>query len=142
MKGCLKRVLGLLLVLSTSAWSQAICPTMLFSQAAEPCPTQQKALVPAHDTTAQHDCCPRSRRKTQTADPVKLTNCSSKMPCCSVDRQPAHAQRFAQTSTHMIVIGRVVVRNLHFGSPAQLLQFAEASPPTRDVLSTNGVLLI
>src|SRR5512141_471017 len=119
MKASLKRVLGLLLVLSTSAWSQGLCPMMLFPQTAKPCGTEQKASVPHHQM-AQHDCCPRARRSTEKVNPVKLSSCSSTMPCCTVDRQPATSSKVMQASPDMAVMGRVVPSHLHVSSPAQL----------------------
>jgi hypothetical protein len=144
MKGCIKRVLGLLLVLSTGAWSQAVCPMMLFPQTAESCGIQpNKTSASAHHQKAEHDCCPRARRSRQQDESAKLSACSSGMSCCTVERKPASAPKTGQTSTAEIaVVGRVMASELYVMSPAQLLEAADESVPIRGVLSRKEDLRI
>jgi len=142
MKGCIKRVLGMLLVLSTSVWSQAVCPMMLFPPAKSCGAQQNKTSALAHHHKAEHACCPGAHRPDSQDESVNLSASSSGMSCCTVEREPASTPKTGQTSADTAVVGRVMASELYVASPAQVLEAADASVPIRGVLSLKEDLRI
>lgn len=147
MTGYLKRLLGLMLVLSVSTWAQAVCPMMLFPQTARDC--GQHATHPAaassqsSDHSREHDCCPgmRARMQKDHCERAGVSGCTTAMSCCAVERQPASTSK-ASAGTDISAIGRVVPTALRAPSRAVTLELSDASPPERGVLSLKEDLRI
>lgn len=138
MMGHLKRLLGLLLVLTTSAWSQAVCPMMLFPQSSPSCGTHQKAAAAsAASKGSEHKCCPRERKAKLAHEecPTKGSGRSSTMKCCSIDRPLATSGKAVQTSPDVAVFGRVLSSALHVSRSTCSLEITDTGPPLRGVLN-------
>jgi hypothetical protein len=144
MTGYLKRVMGLVLVLSVSAWAHAVCPMMLFPQNVEDCGQHAAHPVAASSQTAEHDCCPRKRVRMQhqQCDSTKLSSCLTIMSCCSVERQPASTPKVLQPATEIAVLGRVMNSALQSPSRAATLELSDAGPPLRGIMTLKEDLRI
>lgn len=148
MTGYLKRLLGLMLVLSVSTWAQAICPMMLFPQTAKDC--GQHATHPAatssqsSEQSSGHDCCPgmRARMQKDHCERAKVSSCASAMSCCAVERQPASTSKASTAGNDITVIGLVLPSALRAPSRAVTLELSDATPPDRGVLSLKEDLRI
>jgi hypothetical protein len=137
-----KRMLGLLLVLSTTVWAQAVCPMMLFPETASHCEDHKAApQQAAHHQPAEHDCCPRTK-KAEPKAPNHISAGSSGMSCCSVDRAPAITPKAAQLGTTSAVVGRVSSVQILLVSSHVQLEIAGASVPLRGVLNLQDDLRI
>jgi len=146
MKGCSKRLLGLVLVLSTAAWSQAICPMMLFPLSAESCGTQQNQPSPSahHPKSSGHDCCPRTHRTDRPAqrESAQLSNCSSNVRCCSLEREPATPTKAVVAPANVAIVARLTIPAMDVSTPAHIVEAADASRFLRGVLSLKEDLRI
>src|SRR6185369_9368768 len=144
MKDFMKRLLGLLLVLTTSAWSQAVCPMMLFPQLSTSCGTHHAtASVAAGTEGSEHPCCPRKHasHSHELSHQAKLSNGNS-MVCCSVERPPATSSKTIQASPDVAVIGRVSVSESNVPSSHRWTEIADSGPPLRGVLCLKEDLRI
>ncbi len=148
MTGYLKRLLGLMLMLSVSTWAQAICPMMLSSQTAKDC--GQHSIHPAaassqgSDHRREHDCCPgkRARMQKDHCERARVSNCATASSCCAVEREPASTSKVSTAGSDIAVIGRVMTSALQAPSRALTLELSDASPPERGVLSLKEDLRI
>ncbi len=141
----MKRILGLLLVLTTSAWSQAVCPLMLFPQLSTSCGTHQlNAAITAVSEGSEHHCCPRKHASHATHEhgsTAKLSNVNG-MSCCSVERPPATSSKMVQPSPEIAVTGRVAVSEGHGPSSHRWIETSDSGPPLRGVLSLKEDLRV
>jgi hypothetical protein len=145
MKDSTKRLLGLLLVLTTSAWSQAVCPMMLFPQLSPSCGTHHAtAAVTAESMGSEHPCCPRKHASHITHEQSSTANLSNvnRMDCCSVERPPATSSKMVQSSPDIAVIGRVIVSEGDVPRSQRWIETADSGPPLRGVLSLKEDLRI
>jgi len=148
MTGYLKRLLGLMLVLSVSLWAQAICPMMLSPRTAKEC--GQHATHPAaassesSEQSSGHDCCPgmRARMQKDHCERTRISSCDTAMSCCAVERQPASTSKASTAGTDISVIGRMMPSAIQAPSRAVTLELSDASPPERGVLSFKEDLRI
>lgn len=148
MTGYLKRLLGLMLVLSVSTWAQAICPMMLSSQTAKDCGqhANHPAAASSHssDQMPEHECCPgmRVRMQKDHCERARVSNCATAMNCCAVERQPASTSKVSTIGGDISVIGRTMPPALQAPNRAATLELSDASPPDRGVLSLKEDLRI
>ena len=144
MTGYLKRLLGLMLVLSVSTWAQAICPMMLFPQTAKECGQHATHPAAASSKGSEHDCCPgmRARMQKDHCERAKVSSCATAMNCCAVERQPASTSKSSTAGSDITVIGRVMLSVFQAPSRAVTLELSDASPPERGVLSVKEDLRI
>src|SRR3954463_6604871 len=148
MTGYLKRLMGLVLVLSVSTWAQAVCPMMLLPQAAEHCAkaANHPAAASSQNTekSSEHDCCPgkRARMQNEQCDRTKLSNSATSTSCCAVEREPANTSKVLQAGSDIAVLGRVMPSGLRAPSRAVTLELSDAGPPLRGVMSLKEDLRI
>lgn len=148
MTGHVKRLLGLVLVLSVSTWAQAICPMMLVPQTTTGC--SQHATRPAvassqgSEQRLEHDCCPgmRARMQKEQCERANVSSCATAVNCCAVERQPASTSKAQTACNGITVIGRVLPSALQSPSRAVTLELSDANPPERGVLSLKEDLRI
>ena len=143
MTGYLRRLMGLMLVLSVSTWAQAVCPMMLFPQTAKDCAQHSTHPAAASSKGSEHDCCPgmRARMQKDHCERAGVSGCTTAMSCCAVERQPASTSK-ASAGTDISAIGRVVPTALRAPSRAATLELSDANPPERGVLSLKEDLRI
>ena len=145
MKDFMKRLLGLLLVLTTSAWSQAVCPMMLFPQLSNSCGTHPStAAVAVASAGSEHDCCPRKHHthaSHEQSSTATLSNVNG-MDCCSVERPPATSSKMVQPSPEIAVIGKVIATEANVPSSHHWIETADSGPPLRGVLSLKEDLRV
>ena len=141
----MKRLLGLLLVLTTSAWSQAVCPMMLFPQSSDSCGTHHSsAPVAVSSEGPEHPCCPRKHHSHATyeqSSTAKLSNVNG-MTCCSIEPPPATSSKMVQPSPEISVIGKVVTSEANVPTFHRWIEPADSGPPLRGVLSLKEDLRI
>ncbi|HWR16556.1 MAG TPA: hypothetical protein VN577_17155 [Terriglobales bacterium] len=101
MKRFATRLLGLLLVLSVTGWTQTVCPMMLFPPAAK----GEARHVPAAKSTG-HECCHGAKSTTDT-ESAKMSACAPGMDCCSIERQPASSPKAPSAAPLLAVLGRL-----------------------------------
>jgi hypothetical protein len=144
MTGYLKRLMGLMLVLSTSTWAQAVCPMMLFPHTAKECGQHATHPAAASSKGSEHECCPgmRARMQKDHCERAKVSSCDSAMSCCAVEREPASTSKISAAGNDISVVGRVMPAALQAPSRAVTLELSAASPPERGVLSLKEDLRI
>jgi hypothetical protein len=142
MTGYLKRLMGLMLVLSVSTWAQAVCPMMSLPQAADHC--AKAATIQSSDKRPEHDCCPgkRARMQHEQCHRTELSNSASATSCCAVEREPASTPKVLQAGADIAVIGRVTPSALQTPSRAVTWEISDAGPPLRGIMSLKEDLRI
>jgi hypothetical protein len=142
MTGYLKRLMGLVLVLTVSTWAQAICPMMLLPQA-HGCEQHQANPAVASSQSSAHDCCPgkRVRMQHEQCERTTLSKAPTTTSCCSVEREPASTPT-VQVGIGIAVIGRVMPSSMQTPSRAATLELSDAGPPLRGVLNLKEDLRI
>jgi hypothetical protein len=144
MKVASKRVMCLVLVLSFSAWAQAVCPMMVFPQKAQDCDQHPVRPSMATNHTEEHERCPgmRAHSKHEQCERAKLSSRKSDMSCCAIEREPANAPKVLQAGMVSAVIGRVTPTLAPPPQRAATLDISDATPPDRGVLSFKEDLRI
>jgi hypothetical protein len=140
----LQRVLGLLLVLSVSAWGQAFCPMMLFPQMATSCGQTSAHSAATSGENRGHQCCHgrNTRMQNQHCGRSSIRHCASLMSCCSVQPSPASTQKVMSPAMGLAILGRVLPSNMQLRTRFSLLEESEPGAPIRGVLDQKEDLRI
>jgi hypothetical protein len=140
-----KRLMGLMLVLSVSTWAQAVCPLMLLPQGAtEHCAKRATHPATVSSQSSEHDCCPgkRVRMRHEQCNRTKVSSSQSATSCCSVEREPASGPTVQKAGVGIAVLGRVMPSAMQVPSRTARLELSDARPPIRGVLNLKEDLRI
>jgi hypothetical protein len=133
-----------MLVLSFSAWAQAVCPMMLFPPPAQDCGKQALHPAATPGQGSAHECCPgmKAPMTHEQCERVKLSSRKSALSCCAVEIAPASAPKVPQAGTGIAVLGRMMPSALQSPSRVLTIELSDAGPPSRGILSLKEDLRI